>query len=280
MQKYDLVVAYRIYPAVSKVPPIYSKDKPKLAELCLHSFKKSLGGLRAKMIVLLDNCPPEYDDMFLRHFDTQDVEFIRLGGAGNLATFSMQIDLLLKQTDSEYVYFAEDDYFYLDGKFHEMTDFLKANPDADFASPYDHLDYYTSELHRHKKEEKTFKNRRWHTSGSTCLTFLTTKKILAETRDVFESYSRGNGDAALWAILTKQKVMEPMTGLKFTLRSGGLFKIFVKAWLYGAKNLLFGKKYKLWTPVPAIGTHMDSLFLSPEVDWQEVFNEAKEELHF
>jgi hypothetical protein len=280
MQKYDLAVAYRIYPKVSKVPPIYAKDKPKLAELCLHSFKKSLGNLRVKMFVLLDNCPPEYDEIFLRSFKSEDIEFIRLGGAGNLATFSMQIDLLLKQTDSEYIYLAEDDYYYLPGKFHEMIDFLKANPDADFASPYDHLDYYTSELHRHKKEEKVFKNRRWHTAGSTCLTFLTTKKVLKETRAVFETYSKKNSDASLWCILTKEKVLNPLNGFKFIFRGGGLLKIFVKAWLHGAKDLLFGKKFKLWTPVPAIGTHMDELFLSPEIDWETEFNEAKKELNF
>ncbi|MES2766629.1 MAG: glycosyltransferase family 2 protein [Bacteroidota bacterium] len=280
MKKYDLTVAYRIYPKVSKVPPIFADDKLKLAEFCVYSFKKSLGDLHAKMFVLLDNCPPEYDDVFFRHFDSDDVEFIRLGGEGNAATFANQIDLLLTQNDSEYIYFAEDDYFYLTGEFSEMLDFLKENSNVDFCSPYDHLDYYTSELHRHKKEEKVFKNRHWHTAGSTCLTFLTTKKVLEESRKVFETYSRKNSDASLWCILTKEKVRNPLTALKFAIKDRALFKIVVKAWLHGTKHLLTARKFKLWTPVPAIATHMEDKYLSPDVNWDEVFKQAKEELHF
>ena len=45
----DLAIAYRIYPGISKIPPIYSDDKFKLSELCLRSFKQSLGGLRVKI---------------------------------------------------------------------------------------------------------------------------------------------------------------------------------------------------------------------------------------
>ena len=45
LYNYDLAVAYRIYPGVSKVPPVFSQDKLKLAEFCLKSFKDSLGDL-------------------------------------------------------------------------------------------------------------------------------------------------------------------------------------------------------------------------------------------
>ena len=55
---YDLVVAYRIFPKVSKSPPIFQNNKYKLAHLCLKSFKESLGSLKVKIYALLDNCPP------------------------------------------------------------------------------------------------------------------------------------------------------------------------------------------------------------------------------
>ena len=63
---YDLAVAYRIYPESFRPsrPPIFAEDKFKLAELCFKSFKGSLGGLRVKLWVLLNNCPPEYEAMF------------------------------------------------------------------------------------------------------------------------------------------------------------------------------------------------------------------------
>ena len=42
-KKYDLTVAYRIYPKISRSPAIYRNDKFKLSEFCLKSFKDSLG---------------------------------------------------------------------------------------------------------------------------------------------------------------------------------------------------------------------------------------------
>lgn len=56
---YDLAVAYRIYPKVSKparsLP--FGDDKYQLSEACLKSFKESLGSLRVKLWALLDGCP-------------------------------------------------------------------------------------------------------------------------------------------------------------------------------------------------------------------------------
>ena len=116
--RYDLAVAYRIYPQVAK-PALglpFSDDKFQLAEICLSSLKQSLGDLRARVWVLLDGCPSEYVDLFRRYFDAQDLVFIPLAGVGNVATFAKQVEILLAQEDSNIVYFAEDDYFYLPGE--------------------------------------------------------------------------------------------------------------------------------------------------------------------
>jgi hypothetical protein len=47
-QARDLAIAYRIYPRVAKpaVALPFSDDKLRLSEICLRSFKESLGGLR------------------------------------------------------------------------------------------------------------------------------------------------------------------------------------------------------------------------------------------
>ena len=48
---HDLAVAYRIYPIVSR-PALglpFSEDKYRLSEVCLRSFKESLGPLRVKI---------------------------------------------------------------------------------------------------------------------------------------------------------------------------------------------------------------------------------------
>jgi len=63
-KKYDVAVAYRIYPRVSKIPAMFPEDKFRLAKLCLRSLRASLGGVRAKMFVLLDGCPREFEGLY------------------------------------------------------------------------------------------------------------------------------------------------------------------------------------------------------------------------
>src|SRR5439155_9193533 len=124
--------------------------KLRQAEACLKSFRKSVGNLRTKMWVLMDACPGEYEELFARYFDPQDLVFVKMLGIGNTRTFAKQIDILLEQGDADLVYFAEDDYLYLPSQFHLMIDFLQTYRDVDFVTPYDHLDCYTLELHRRR----------------------------------------------------------------------------------------------------------------------------------
>src|ERR1700693_2223373 len=103
MNNYDIAVAYRIYPKVAK-PALglpFSDNKLRLSEICLRSFKQSLGSLRAKIWVLLDQCPDDYADLFLKYFSREDLSLIRLPGIGNQATFGKQIDIFLRQTNSD-----------------------------------------------------------------------------------------------------------------------------------------------------------------------------------
>jgi hypothetical protein len=265
MSDYDLAVAYRIYPGVSKVPPVFSQDKYKLSELCLKSFKDSLGDLKTKMYVLLDNCPPEYQKLFKKYFKSPDLEFIHLDGVGNQATFDLQIKTLLKQEDSERVYFAEDDYFYLPGQFKEMIEFMDDNEDADFLSAYDHLDYHTHPLHQHSYETRASSTRQWRTANSTCLTFLTTKKILQETRSVLETYTMGNYDSSMWLALTKYQI-NPLN----MRRSNEMKKIIFRVWRDTWRQIITGKRFKLWTPIPTIATHMENNCIAPGMVWKKI----------
>jgi len=267
--KYDLAVAYRIYPKISK-PAVglpFSDDKLRFSEVCLQSFRRSLGNLRAKIWVLLDGCPPEYADIFRRCFSAEDLELIPLAGFGNYGTFNRQIEILIAQTDSELIYFAEDDYFYLPGQFHEMLDFLEAHSDVDFVSPFDHLDCYTMELHRRPAWLRASAGRHWRSAASTCLTFLTTRRILRQTEHIFRTYARRNYDSSLWLMLTKERVLAPWTWPRLAARQPFTMKILAKAWLFGWRQLIFGKPRTLWTPVPSIATHMDLNSLAPGFDW-------------
>lgn len=272
-KNYDLSVAYRIYPHVSKVPPVFMDDKYKLSEFCLRSFKDSLGDLKAKIFVLLDGCPPEYDQLFKKYFMDEDLELIRLEGVGNLATFALQIKILLEQEFSDIVYFAEDDYFYLPNQFIEMLELLKENVDVDFVSPYDHPDDYLLKLHDHPYQVKATAKRHWRTASSTCLTFLTTKTTLKKTREVFESYTHGNHDASVWMSLTKYNMFNPIKTLK-NRKEHLYYKVIRLAWRYNHKQLLLGHKWQLWVPLPTIGIHLESDFLPPTSKCRE-FMEAE-----
>jgi hypothetical protein len=268
-RKYDIAVAYRIYPKMSK-PALglpFSDDKARMAEVCLHSFRRSLGDLRAKVWVLLDGCPPSYAEMFRKVFAAEDLVLESLPGIGNHGTFNRQIEILLQQEDAEFVYFAEDDYFYLPGQFKLMTEFIYGNPDADFVSPYDHMDCYTLELHRRPTWLRVFQDRHWRTAASTCLTFLTTRSTLQKTQRIFRSYASRNFDCSLWLSLTKENVLRPVDLLRWTVSQPHLAKIMAKAWFFGWSQILFGKRRKLWSPVPGIATHMDFHALSPSIDW-------------
>jgi hypothetical protein len=269
---FDLAVAYRIYPRVAKpaagLP--FSEDKLRLSEICLRSFKDSLGGLRVKLWVLLDGCPPEYEDLFRKYFDAEDLVLVPLHGVGNQATFGKQIDVLLGQENSDLVYFAEDDYFYLPNQFHQMTDLLRAYPDAHFVAPYDHPDCYCLEIHQHKKYMRVYGGHHWRTAASTCLTFLTRKEILWRKESIFRSYCRRNDDCSVWLSLTKKSLFNPVRPLRFAFREPHFAKIIAKSWFYGWKQILLGEQMKLWVPVPGIATHLDANALSPAVEWREL----------
>jgi hypothetical protein len=264
--QYDVAVAYRIYPSVSRVPPVFPNDKLKLSELCLKTFKESLGSLKVKMFVLLDNCPPSYEDLFTRYFDEQDLELIRLNGVGNRATFDRQINILLDQRFSEIIYFAEDDYLYLPNQFESMVKFLHEEQ-VDFVSPYDHFDYYVLDLHNQKNFIKFFNDKHWRTAASTCLTFLTTKTILGKTQNVFRSYTKGNDDVSLWLSLTKRKLFNPLVILKYYRTNGHFFGIILHAWQFCWRQILFGKRRNLWVPIPSVATHLERDHLAPTFTW-------------
>jgi len=269
----DLAVAYRIYPGVSKNPAFFSTDKLRLSEMCLRSFKVGLGDLKVKIWAILDGCPPEYEELFRGIFDSSELEILSLNKIGNLATFSLQIDLLTNQTEAPFVYFAEDDYFYLPDALEKMIAFMRENKDVDFVTPYDHPDsYYTSSrFERHLV--KPFGDRYWRTASSTCLTFLTSRETLLRTRSAFKTYSRGNWDCPVWLSLTqKYELANPRVHWYNLFR----LAIWGQTLRWGYRALLFGRRYRLWVPIPTLATHMEAPCLSPLVDWQALFVSSQE----
>lgn len=271
--KYDLAVAYRIYPKMSAhLPSVFSDNKLKLAELCLKSFKASLGNLRVKIWVLLDNCPAAYEAMFARLWLPKDLVFQRYPGVGDAATFREQSRILMEQTDAEYIYLAEDDYFYLPGQFAQSVSFLKQNPDAHFVSPYDHPDIYATELHALPREARTIGEKQWNSCFSTTHTMLTTRQTLRESKAVFlRSYGKVSPDLSKWMALTKRHVFNPLVFMRWAFTNQFWAGSIFYAWRFCWRQILFGKKYTLWIPHPAIATHMVAGMEAPGINWQQEF---------
>lgn len=269
----QLAVAYRIYPG-AKSPAFFPNDKFTLSAVCLRSFKRALGNLSVKIWAILDGCPPEYEALFRDVLGEHDLEILRQEKRGNQKTFSQQIDLLVRQTDAEYVYFAEDDYFYFPEALEKMANFMRENEDVDFVTPYDHPDsYYTSSRHE-RHLVRPFGDRYWRTASSTCLTFLTSRKNLLRTESIFRSYSSGNMDCPIWLALTqKAGLANPRVHWHDAFR----LKLWGKAWVWGIRNILFSRSYKLWVPMPTLATHMEAGCLSPLVDWQSAISNTPED---
>lgn len=272
MATYDLAVAYRIYPKVSKPSQglLHGDDKLKFSEVCLRSFKDSLGSLKVKVWAILDGCPPEYRDLFERYFAAPDIVFVVTDRIGNRSTFGKQIDTLLAQTDAEFVYFAEDDYLYVSERFPLLLDFCRSGKDVDFVTPYDHPDYYHLELHGGPSWLRVFGGHHWRTGASTCLTFLTRKGTLLRYEAVFRSYVHGNSDCALWLSLTKKRVFNPFAQLKYLVSGRPFWKTPANAWFHASRQIILGRKVDLWIPVPGVATHWAEGQLSAGIDWPAV----------
>lgn len=265
---YDVAVAWRIYPGVSKTPIIHPKDKFLLVKTCLLSFLKSTKGLRVKYFFILDGCPESYDNLIGQLFHEQTVTIIKTDRIGNLATFAQQVDILSKQKDADIVYFAEDDYLYKPGEFRKMIELVRTEQDVDFVSCYFSTDMYTHPIHQHKRAIRRAANHLWLAAASTCMTFMTTKRTLLRTRKVLLTYSKGNNDCALWLVLTKTHIYNPFRYIRyFRLKDKESFNIMKVAVKYSFRYFFSFRKYSLWIPYPGLGTHLETGLVTDTQDW-------------
>ena len=277
--QYDLAVAIRIYPGISKEPVFFQDSKPTMVENMLSSFLRGIGNLRVKFYFLLDHCPTEYQHLIKQTLVGHDFEIIEIEGkGGNLVTFERQIDLLLQQNDSENVMFVEDDYLYTRGAIEDSVRFLQ-NQGVDFVSPYDHMDYYTLSLHDHPVKVRFFEGRHWRQANSTTLTFLTTKRVLKETHRYFRTFSRKNWDCSIFWTLGKYHIFSLRSLAKFiflAIKGDSFFlKIWLRTWYFTPLANVTSRRYQLWTPIPSGATHLQQGGLAPNVDWEKEITPAR-----
>jgi len=267
--QFDLAIAYRATPLFCK-KHIRFESKYDLVKASFDSLARNLEGVPYHLTVILDDCPKEYEGIFREKVSGDCLKIIHTDKIGNSPTFLLQLSILLEQTYADYLYFAEDDYFYI-GKFSEMLQFMRSNSPVDFVSPYDHPDLHIEGgPHRYEKMKIKFGNREWKDVMSTCCTFLTSKKVLEETKEMLATYKKLS-DHRMWYVITRKiplfKFLQSTPGRPHIRTTFSLF-------YYLMKN--HKRVYHLWVPEPTIAAHLQRNCLSPNINWDLYLPPEKE----
>lgn len=256
----------------------------------LKSLSLCLWSLNAKFYIIADWIPETRRNDIINSLWKHDYEYIYTDHLWNEWTREKQMEILSNQDESEYIYFAEDDYVYniYDNLgFSQWISLLKWWK-SDFVSLFDHAWYYKKYMHKYKRQYIITDSKIWKSESATCLTFMTTKKVLKASKNIFHKYSKWCRDYAMWDILTKINVWrffdiwydyrvwlpcnkKPNLLQKFFKNFPLQFVCLWMAWRYWWKHILFWKKYRLYVPVPSVCTHLEKWDTAPITDREKVF---------
>ncbi len=234
-----LHIIYRSYGGenLKNRPDFYSKL------VCLYSFIDSVLMIDEEVKLIFMNDGPIQDDKIEVMKKYGDI--ISLPSLGNSPSFREALNLALNLSDSDLVYFAEDDYLYKPEAFKNMLLAFKELPNVDYITLFDHSDRYIRKDDSLGGKCKIFItiNLHWRTCESTCMTFGARVSTFKKDKKKFYSISILDipEDRILWRFLLGQK------------------KYFYK----------FPKRI-LVSPIPSLCSHIDLNGLAPIVDWGEL----------
>ena len=164
---------------------------------------------------------------------------------GNAKSFIFCIEFALKHfSETDKVYFAEDDYIYTKNAPKIIEEGLSI---ADYSSGYDHPDKYINHseggpnpyISNGGEETRVLltDSSHWKLTNSCCMTFATTIKTIKEDLQIYKKYC----------------VVHPLD-----------FQMF--------SELIFHKKRKLVSAIPGVSTHGETKWLGKFVDWEKEIN--------
>lgn len=266
IDKYDLVIAHRVYPSMPKVAPELFSDKLEMVKICSQSLLKSVEysrskGRMIKVVIILDGCPPEYKKFYQALFCDIDIDIVSVDKLGNQGTFMAQIRILEKES-AKNVYFSEDDYYYKPEALEAMMDFL-SNKKVDFVTPLDHPDRYIGAVEPIAKSSVMISRYcHWRDVENSCCTFMTSRETLSEAKRGLKVYPKGFGDGVMWMVLTKKRVFSPLAIAKALInrmgkgrnRHQGTLLPYI-CWRYCGLRMLTTRKFSLWQPMPSLAVH-------------------------
>ena len=266
----SLAIAHRVCPALSKSAVGFS-TKEEMVKATTASLATTISKFAGdvSLTVILDGCPT-YRKFFSENFSelaNVRLSFEETPALGNQATYARQCEILLANQEVDFVYFSEDDYLYKPQAFNAMVDLLKRG-NADFVTPLDHPDRYNHALTAPSPAAvRVTPFGHWRTVGTTCMTFMTSKKILHECSWAMSSYWTGATDGTMWLGLTKEDVRSPRKVIppvfSYIMRQDRPFGYYMPlcAWKHHGLRLLTTRTYTLWQPMPTLAVHLASTSL-------------------
>lgn len=272
---YTLTIAHRVCPVLSKTAIGFTSkfSMVKCAAQSLHDAIK-FAAVKTKLIVILDGCPREYEDLFQSLFSdgSAEMSIVKTPSILNRPTYEKQIELLLN-ADSDFVYFSEDDYIYRRKAFLAMMDAIKSRG-VDFVTPLDHPGNYRTAKHPVRPKTKVYVTRfgHWANTSSTCLTFMTTSATLHKTEKILRYFVEVGEEGGMWLTLTKYGVFNPYklirAALLYTLKPKTSVADYYKmlpliTWKHSGIRVLSTRRHSLWSPVPSLAVHCSSESLPP-----------------
>ncbi|MFO1476489.1 MAG: hypothetical protein U1F98_07550 [Verrucomicrobiota bacterium] len=282
--KYDFAVSYRVYPGIGREAiPLFEGDKFLLTRVAFQSFVRAVEGFKVKLTVLLDGCPAAYEEFFRSAWSQPSLEIVHYTKKGNYGTFQDQMTQLDAEREAEFLCVAEDDYFFLPEAFRCMHELLKAHPEVDYLTPYDHLEYYVSR-HQEMSHEVLADPKMpvWRTVPSTTCSFVARPEAFRDNLHAFRSYGKPfwfnyGTDGTMWLAITKHRVYDPFRAMRWLGSAKYVAWSWFTAWTLCGLDILFKKPRKLWAPIPSLALHLVHSYLPPGVDWNRLLAEAIEE---
>lgn len=210
----------------------------------LHSFLlawRQLPASHRRLIVAINT--PRMPPAFERLFDHWADEVRYIAGKGNTRTYRTSLRWLDEMPDDGLAYMAEDDYLYMPEALTEIVVAAETLRDAEYFTPYDHLDRYTrlDDVHFGRREAILVAGRRhWRTVESTCSTYAARVSTMRTDGRMHRAmcYTGRVRDRPIWRLLQ------------------GIGPFFWKL-----------PKRRLLGPIPSLATHLDNRYIAPMVDW-------------
>ncbi len=228
-------IVYRISDTgYSKVKPGYINN-----ENCLKNFCSVFFNHIYDIKILADSCSEDTLKMISKYIDPVNIEKVSVGhGAG---TFNLALDLALKNSDEEVVYFVENDYIHRQDAAEALLEGFQLG--TDFLTLYDHPDKYfdgpNPYVSQGGEDTKVFltKSCHWKFTNSTTMTFAGRVSALRKHEPILREYTSTHHphDFEMWIALRNQ----------------------------GAS---------LISPIPGFSTHGEAAWLAPIVNWESYAN--------